>query len=121
MDNLDTLAGRVTALVRIAGTDFEELSTIAGLKSSGHAGQIARGDLTDPRISTVLALATALATTSDYLGDGRGRPPSRRRVRSAIKAARAKHASTVRATTSVRKRERPRSGARSSADLRGAR
>ncbi len=67
------------------GVSYASLDRAAGLRSVGTAKQLAAGDKAGPRACA--AFAPVLGTTEDYLLLGRGKPPGRRAVQAAIRAA----------------------------------
>jgi hypothetical protein len=116
MPDSDTLAGRLSRLIALSGLDLIEVDALAGLRSLGHTGQIARGTKVAPKASTVTALARVLGTSAEYLVNGRGKSPAREDVCAAVERAERRmrrHAAkvAVNATPSTR---RSRSAARPS-------
>lgn len=110
-DDLDTIGGRLGRLISfVPDLDMQSVDRLAGLKSPGHTAQIVRGDKPSPAAATIVALARVLGTSAEWLVSG-GDAPSERRVRAAVKAARARveggggHAPRVRAAA---KRAKPR-------------
>ncbi len=88
---LATLAGRLTYLISLVpGLGYQEVDTLAELKSRGHTGQIARGGRERPAAETIVNLARVLGTSAEWLvNGGKDAAPSGRRVRRAVTLARA--------------------------------
>ncbi len=81
------LSNRLAELRLRAGLSAAELGRLAGL-SRATVAAIESGTRPDPVASTVVALAQVLGGRVSYLLNGEGLPPSDRRLRAAVRAAR---------------------------------
>jgi transcriptional regulator with XRE-family HTH domain len=72
----DILPGHVARARKSLGLSRARLAELAGVPTSV-IGKIERGDVANPGIAYVAAIAEALAVTIDWLATGRG--PRRRR------------------------------------------
>lgn len=72
------LASRITQAREVVGISRRSLSLSIGL-GDATVGQIERGEIPNPGAATVVALATALDVSTDWLLLGTGRGPKRRR------------------------------------------
>lgn len=115
-DDLDTIGGRLGRLISfVPDLDMQSVDRLAGLRSPGHTAQIVRGDKPQPAAATIVALARVLGASAEWLVEG-GDAPSERRVRAAVKAARARveggggHARAVRTASRPSKRARRAAG-----------
>ena len=72
------LASRITEARECAGLSRRGLSLLIGM-SDNVVGQIERGDLPNPGAATIVALATHLEVSTDWLLLGTGRGPKRRK------------------------------------------
>jgi transcriptional regulator with XRE-family HTH domain len=83
------LGERVRELRAMAGLSRRELSAIAGV-SEQHAAHVERGLIRNMGGDTLAGYSRALGCSMAYLATGAGTPPSIRRVRAAVAAARSK-------------------------------
>lgn len=84
-----TLAARVRRLRELAGgINASDASELAGL-TRVHVSLIENGTRKDPSGSTIEALARAFGADAGWLLTGQGRPPSKARVRAAVRRAQA--------------------------------
>lgn len=86
---MNTLGERLGRLIEVAGLTYVDVDRLAGLRSPNHTGQIVRGERPDPQGSTLTRIARVLGTTAEYLVDGIGKAPSRRKVLASVAGARA--------------------------------
>ena len=70
-----TLADRITFLRKSARVGRKRLSIYCGLGDS-HVGQLERGDVTNPALQTLRALAEGTGVSLGWLATGEGDAPS---------------------------------------------
>lgn len=89
----DTSAESLSSRLRVAreagGISARELDRLARGRSDGLAAQIESGRKPSPEASTAGEYARALGVSLDWLISGIGQPPSEKKVRAAVAAARA--------------------------------